>query len=94
MTLQNHLPTPDTLPRFLARRDLQAIKASGVTFVSSKLEGVIEEHARDDASKADAVRQAVVAVIGDDLSNFKPGSPDATRLQDVLIAPGHVVAIP
>ncbi|HEY5580127.1 MAG TPA: fumarylacetoacetate hydrolase, partial [Rhodoferax sp.] len=53
------------LPWFLAPCDLQAIKASGVTFISSMLERVIEEQARGDASRADSVRQAVVAVIGD-----------------------------
>jgi len=34
------------VPWFLAPCDLQAIKASGVTFVSSMLERVVEEHAR------------------------------------------------
>ena len=47
----------------LAPCDLQAIKASGVTFVASMLERVIEEQARGDASKAEAVRQAVVAAV-------------------------------
>ena len=51
--------------------DLQALKASGVTFVSSMLERVIEEQARGDASRAAAVRSAVVGVIGDDLANIK-----------------------
>jgi fumarylacetoacetate (FAA) hydrolase family protein len=75
-------------PGFLAPCDLQAIKAAGVTFVSSMLERVIEEQARGDASRAEAVRRAVVAVIGDNLSAVKPGSPDAMRLKDVLIAQG------
>jgi fumarylacetoacetate (FAA) hydrolase family protein len=75
-------------PWFLAPCDLQAIKAAGVTFVSSMLERVIEEQARGDASRAESVRQAVVAVIGDNLSAVKPGSPDAMRLKDVLIAQG------
>lgn len=75
-------------PWFLAPCDLQAIKASGVTFVSSMLERVIEEQARGDASRAEAVRKAVVGVIGDNLSAVKPGSPEAARLKDVLIAQG------
>jgi fumarylacetoacetate (FAA) hydrolase family protein len=75
-------------PWFLAPCDLQAIKASGVTFVSSMLERVIEEQARGDASKAESVRQAVVAVIGENLAAVKPGSPDAARLKAVLIAQG------
>ena len=73
---------------FLAPCDLQAIKAAGVTFVSSMLERVIEEQARGDASKAESVRQAVVAVIGDNLRQVKPGSPEATQLKDVLLAQG------
>jgi fumarylacetoacetate (FAA) hydrolase family protein len=75
-------------PYFLAPCDLQAIKAAGVTFVASMLERVIEEQARGDASKAESVRKAVVAVIGDNLSAVKPGSPDAAKLKDVLIAQG------
>ncbi|MBK8742451.1 MAG: fumarylacetoacetate hydrolase family protein [Betaproteobacteria bacterium] len=75
-------------PWLLAPCDLQALKASGVTFVSSMLERVIEEQARGDASKAADVRAAVVAVIGDDLAAIKPGSAAAMRLKDVLIAQG------
>ncbi len=76
------------LPWFLAPCDLQAIKAAGVTFVASMLERVIEEQARGDASKAQAVRAAVVAVIGDNLSAVQPGSPQALHLKEVLIAQG------
>ena len=76
------------LPWLLAPCDLQAIKAAGVTFVSSMLERVIEEQARGDASKAEAVRAAVVGVIGDNLSSVKPGSPEAAQLKAVLIAQG------
>jgi fumarylacetoacetate (FAA) hydrolase family protein len=76
------------LPWFLAPCDLQAIKAAGVTFVASMLERVIEEQARGDASRAEAVRAAVVAVIGDNLSAVRPGSPEAMRLKDVLLAQG------
>jgi fumarylacetoacetate (FAA) hydrolase family protein len=72
-------------PWFLAPCDLQAIKASGVTFVSSMLERVIEEQARGDPARAETVRKAIVAVIGDDLTGVRPGSPEAVRLRDVLI---------
>jgi len=75
-------------PWFLAPCDLQAIKASGVTFVSSMLERVIEEQARGDPAKAESVRKAIVGVIGDDLASVRPGSPEAARLKDVLIAQG------
>ena len=50
------------LPWLLAPCDLQALKASGVTFVESMLERVIEEHAGGDASKADGARKTVIAV--------------------------------
>jgi fumarylacetoacetate (FAA) hydrolase family protein len=73
---------------FLAPCDLQAIKAAGVTFVASMLERVIEEQARGDASQAEAVRQAVVAVIGDNLRSVVPGSPQAAELKKVLLAQG------
>jgi len=75
-------------PWLLAPCDLQAVKASGVTFVASMLERVIEEQARGDASKAEAVRQAVVGVIGDNLRAVRPGSPEAARLKEVLLAQG------
>ncbi|MES2362020.1 MAG: fumarylacetoacetate hydrolase family protein [Pseudomonadota bacterium] len=76
------------LPWLLAPCDLQAIKAAGVTFVASMLERVIEEQARGDASKAEAVRAAVVGVIGDNLGSIRPGSPEAAKLKEVLIAQG------
>jgi fumarylacetoacetate (FAA) hydrolase family protein len=72
-------------PWLLAPCDLQAIKASGVTFVSSMLERVIEEQARGDPAKAEVVRRSIVAVIGDNLSAVRPGSPGAARLKEVLI---------
>jgi fumarylacetoacetate (FAA) hydrolase family protein len=76
------------LPYLLAPCDLQAIKAAGVTFVASMLERVIEEQARGDASKAEAARAAVVAVIGENLSAVVPGSPEAARLKQVLLDQG------
>jgi fumarylacetoacetate (FAA) hydrolase family protein len=76
------------LPYFLAPCDLQALKASGVTFATSLLERVIEEHARGDASKADAIRRTITEVIGTDLSKIRPGSAAATRLKEHLIEQG------
>lgn len=75
-------------PWFVAPCDLQAVKAAGVTFVASMLERVIEEQARGDASRAEAVRQAVVAVIGDNLRSVVPGSPESVKLKEVLLAQG------
>ena len=62
------------LPWLLAPCDLQAIKACGVTFATSMLERVIEEQARGDASKADAIRAMITDLIGTDLSKIVPGS--------------------
>lgn len=73
---------------FLAPTDLQAIKAAGVTFVASMLERVIEEQARGDAAKAESVRKAVIEVMGDNLRNVKPGSEQAMKLKEVLVAQG------
>ena len=72
-------------PRLLAPCDLQPIKAAGVTFAASLLERVIEEQARGDPSKAQAVRKQVTQIVGDDLSKVKPGSPQALKLKDVLV---------
>jgi len=72
----------------LAPCDLQAIKASGVTFVASLLERVIEEQARGDARKADAVRQSIRAIIGGNLRDVRPGSPQAFELKAALIEQG------
>jgi fumarylacetoacetate (FAA) hydrolase family protein len=76
------------MPYFLAPCDLQALKASGVTFATSLLERVIEEHARGDPSKADAIRRTITDVIGTDLSKIQPGSPAAMRLKAHLIEQG------
>ncbi|NGM20204.1 fumarylacetoacetate hydrolase family protein [Roseomonas stagni] len=75
-------------PWIIAPIDLQAIKAAGVTYVRSMLERVIEERCRGDASQADAVRGEVRAIIGDDLQNLIPGSPEAMAVKAALVAKG------
>ena len=75
-------------PWLLAPCDLQVIKASGVTFVASLLERVIEEQARGDASKAEATRAAIGQVLGDNLADIVPGSPEAAKVKEVLLAQG------
>ena len=75
-------------PWLLAPTDLQAVKAAGVTFAISMLERVIEEKARGNAAAAEAIRKEIVGLVGDDLSKLKPGSPEAMRLKEVLIAQG------
>jgi fumarylacetoacetate (FAA) hydrolase family protein len=74
--------------RLLAPCDLQAIKAAGVTFVASTLERVIEEQARGDASRADAIRARLQGILGDDLASVRPGSADAMRIKQILVEQG------
>ncbi len=76
------------LPQLLAPIDLQAIKASGVTFVVSLLERVIEEQARGDKSRADALRSEILDLIGTDLSQLVPGSDAAMKVKAALIEKG------
>ena len=93
-TLQDWLQStcthgPDLAQRhLLAPNDLQVVKAAGVTFAESMVERVIEEQARGDAAKADAVRQQVVAIVGDDLAAIRPGSREAAALKELLLAKG------
>ncbi|OHV87286.1 fumarylacetoacetate hydrolase family protein [Mesorhizobium sp. ORS 3428] len=75
-------------PILLSPIDLQAVKASGVTFVVSLLERVIEEQARGSAEKADAIRADIAGLIGHDLSKLKPGSPEAMEIKAKLIQRG------
>lgn len=75
-------------PWLLAPCDLQVVKASGVTFVSSLLERVIEEQARGDPAKAQEIRHALAGILGTDLSGIVPGSADAERVKQALIARG------
>ena len=76
----------DGAAKLLAPIDLQAIKAAGVTFAASMLERVIEEKARGDATLADGIRADIARLIGDDLSKLVPGSPEAMKLKEALIA--------
>ncbi|ODT79224.1 MAG: fumarylacetoacetate hydrolase [Pelagibacterium sp. SCN 64-44] len=78
----------EDLPRLLAPIDLQAIKAAGVTFVVSLLERVIEEQARGDKSRADALRSEILDLIGTDLSQLVPGSEAAMKVKAALIEKG------
>jgi fumarylacetoacetate (FAA) hydrolase family protein len=55
-----------------------------VTFATSLIERLIEEQAGGDASRADAVRAQVQAVVGDNLATLKPGSTEAMALKQLL----------
>ncbi|VVO06726.1 fumarylacetoacetate hydrolase family protein [Pseudomonas fluorescens] len=76
------------LPWLLAPIDLQAIKAAGVTFAASMLERVVEEQAKGDPARAEAIRDTLVAQIGADLSQIVPGSAQAQALRAVLVEQG------
>ena len=74
--------------RLLSPFDLQCIKASGVTFAISAMERVIEERCRGDASKAQSLRDSLRERIGTDIRSVKPGSEQAKKLKQALIADG------
>jgi fumarylacetoacetate (FAA) hydrolase family protein len=78
----------DSAPALLSPIDLQAVKAAGVTFVVSLLERVIEEQARGDKAKAEALRGEITGLIGTDLSKLVPGSETAMKVKQTLIARG------
>lgn len=88
--LENSDPTQrdPSQPWLLAPIDLQAVKAAGVTFATSLLERVVEEQAKGDPAKADAVRANLVSRIGADLSQIVPGSAEAEALRKVLMEQG------
>jgi fumarylacetoacetate (FAA) hydrolase family protein len=75
-------------PWLLAPADLHAVKASGVTFVASMLERVIEERAKGNPALADGARREIQAIVGPDLRGIKPGSADAARIKEVLVGKG------
>ncbi len=75
-------------PWLLAPADLQALKAAGVTFVRSMLERVIEEQARGDFTKAQDIRQRIEGAIGGSLRSIRPGSDDAMKVKEHLVAEG------
>src|SRR4030095_2397812 len=75
-------------PRFLAPCDLQALKACGVTFVSSLLERVIEEKTKGEPGQADHVRRTLINAIGIDLSAVRPSSGEAAKVKDLLVQRG------
>jgi fumarylacetoacetate (FAA) hydrolase family protein len=74
--------------RLLAPCDLQALKACGVTFVSSLLERVIEEKTKGEPGQAEHVRRALVDAIGIDLSAVRPGSAEAAKAKEMLVQRG------
>ncbi|MDT0317749.1 fumarylacetoacetate hydrolase family protein [Streptomyces sp. DSM 44918] len=76
------------LPHLLAPIDLQVIKAAGVTFARSLLERVIEERTGGDPAQATRVREAVVRAVGGTVDRIRPGSAEAEKAKELLIAEG------
>ncbi|WP_347311912.1 fumarylacetoacetate hydrolase family protein [Defluviimonas sp. SAOS-178_SWC] len=70
-----------SLGRLLAPCDLQAIKAAGVTFAGSMIERVIEERAKGEAGRADAIRAELAAILGGNLKGVVPGSEKAAEIK-------------
>ncbi len=68
--------------------DLQCVKAAGVTFAVSAVERVIEERARGDSEKAQAIRDALAERVGSDIRSVKPGSEESAKLKAALINDG------
>jgi fumarylacetoacetate (FAA) hydrolase family protein len=68
--------------------DLQCLKACGVTFAVSALERVIEERVRGDAAAAQSVRDELEKRVGTGIGTVRPGSPEAARLKEALLAAG------
>jgi len=74
--------------KLLAPIDLQCVKAAGVTFAVSAMERVIEERAKGVPGRAQAIREELAARIGTDIRKVVPGSPEAQKLKEALIADG------
>lgn len=70
--------------RLLAPIDLQAVKAAGVTFADSMLERVIEEQAKGDSGRAQAIREKLAPVLGDSLRGVVAGSEQAAKVKALL----------
>jgi fumarylacetoacetate (FAA) hydrolase family protein len=74
--------------RLLAPCDLQAIKASGVTFADSLLERVLEEQARGESSRAAEIRARLTDTFGGSITGLKPGSNEARKAKALMIEKG------
>ncbi|MGB7483210.1 MAG: fumarylacetoacetate hydrolase family protein [Castellaniella sp.] len=76
-------------PVLCAPCDVQTVKASGVTFIVSLLERLIEERAGGDARQAQAIRDSLQQSIGAELSSVRPGSDSARQLKRELVRRGE-----
>ncbi|AEC20711.1 hypothetical protein PT7_2171 [Pusillimonas sp. T7-7] len=78
-----------TTPVLCAPCDVQVVKASGVTFIISLLERLIEERAGGDARQAQIIRDSLQQSIGAELSSVRPGSDSARQLKSELVRRGE-----
>ncbi|HEY4078751.1 MAG TPA: fumarylacetoacetate hydrolase family protein [Rhizomicrobium sp.] len=74
--------------KLMAPVDLQCVKACGVTFAVSAIERVIEERAKGAPGRAQEIRAELASRIGTDIKSVVPGSPEAQKLKETLIADG------
>jgi len=72
----------------LAPCDLQAVKASGVTFIASAIERVIEERCQGARERADSFRQSLRDKLEPLLLDLAPGSTRANEVKGRLIEAG------
>jgi fumarylacetoacetate (FAA) hydrolase family protein len=76
------------LGRLLAPCDLQAVKAAGVTFAGSMIERVIEERAKGDPARAEAIRKELSGILQGNLRGVVPGSEAAAAVKARLQGAG------
>lgn len=76
------------LPWLLSPIDLHVVKAAGVTFPVSMIERVIEEAARGEAGAASEARTRILGQLGGELRDLVPGSAQAVKLKEAMIAEG------
>ena len=86
--LRSTLAGDTAQPHLLAPFDLQVVKAAGVTFARSMLERVIEENAQGDPARAQEIRERLGEVVGGAIARVEPGSAEAQRVKEVLLADG------
>ncbi|WP_395543558.1 fumarylacetoacetate hydrolase family protein [Neotabrizicola sp. sgz301269] len=67
--------------RLLAPCDLQPVKAAGVTFAGSMIERVIEERAKGEPARAEALRGELAEILGGNLRGVVPGSAKAAEVK-------------
>lgn len=78
-----------TQPYLMAPCDLQPVKACGVTYIASVLERLVEEKSGGNPANLDGARRELDALVGGSLKQIRPGSTEATKLKEALIASGH-----